>query len=112
MDATITGNTVDLSTGGAGTLQGIEVDSGTLTSDTTSVCADVRSNSVTDPATSDIRVRNRQAGTHFRLPGYAGSATSTSAVVSFLTAQNTISDAAATVGSSPGFAGGGACAAP
>jgi hypothetical protein len=111
MDATVTGNTVDLSTS-VGALQGIQVDSGTISTDTTSVCADIRTNVVLDPLSSDIRVRNRQAGTQFRLPGYGGTATSTTAVAAFLVSQNTITDAAAVVGSSPGFAGGAACAAP
>lgn len=108
LDATVTGNTVTL---GASGLQGIQVDSGTLTGDTTSVCADIRTNTVTSP-TADVRVRNRMAGTTFRLPGYTGPATSTSSVVAFEIAQNTITDAAAVVGSSPGFGGGVACAAP
>jgi hypothetical protein len=108
LDATVTGNTVTL---GTGALQGIAVDAGLLTGDTASVCADVKTNTVVSP-TSDVRVRNRQAGTTFRLPGYAGAATDTTAVAAFLTAQNTITDAAATVGSSPGFTGGAACAAP
>ena len=110
LDATITGNTVTLTALGA--LQGIAVDSGTVTGDTTKVCADIKTNTVVNAANTDIRVRNRQAGTTFRLPGYAGGATDTTAVVLFLTTQNTIVDAAATVGSSPGFAGGAACAAP
>jgi len=110
MDATVTGNTVTLTSLSA--LQGINVDSGTLSTDTVSVCADIKTNTVADLASSDIRVRNRQAGTTFRLPGYAGSATDTLAVTVFLTTQNTIADAAATVGSSPGFTGGAACAAP
>ena len=87
------------------------MDSGTLSTDTTAVCADIRSNTVSSP-TSDIRVRNRQAGTTFRLPGYVGPATSTTAVVAFEIAQNMITDAAAVVSSSPGFAGGAACATP
>jgi VCBS repeat-containing protein len=111
MDATITGNTITIPNV-AGALQGIQVDSGTISGDTTAVCADVKTNTVSDPATSDVRVRNRQAGTQFRLPGYAGGATSTATVTSFLLSQNTIADAAAVVGSSPGFAGGAACASP
>lgn len=109
LDATVTGNTVTLTDPGA--LQGIQIDAGTVSTDTASVCADVRSNTVSSP-TSDIRVRNRMVGTTYRLPGYAGGATSTSDVAAFLVAQNTIADAAAVVGSSPGFAGGAACATP
>ncbi|HWL35613.1 MAG TPA: tandem-95 repeat protein [Frankiaceae bacterium] len=110
MDATITGNTVTLLDPLA--LQGIQVDSGTLTGDTTAVCADIKTNTVVSVAAADVRVRNLRAGTTFRLPGYAGGATSTTDVVTFLILQNTITDAAAVVGSSPGFAGGAACAAP
>jgi VCBS repeat-containing protein len=109
MDATVTGNTVTLLDPLA--LQGIHVDAGTISSDTVKVCADIKTNVVVSPS-NDIRVRNRFAGTTFRLPGYAGPATSTSSVVLFLISQNTITDAAAVVGSSPGFAGGAACAAP
>jgi hypothetical protein len=109
MDATVTGNTITAPLGG---LQSIQVDSGTLTTDTTSVCADLRTNVIVNAGSNDIRVRNRQAGTAFRLPGYAGSATDTTAVQLFLISQNTIADAAAVVGSSPGFGGGAACATP
>jgi putative cofactor-binding repeat protein/VCBS repeat-containing protein len=112
MDTTITGNTVDLTLAGAGALSGIQVDSGTLTADTTKVCADIRTNTVVNPLANDVNVRNRRAGSTFRLPGYAGGATDTAAVVNFLKAQNTILDGAASVGTSPGFAGGAACAAP
>ncbi|HEU0130070.1 MAG TPA: Ig-like domain-containing protein [Mycobacteriales bacterium] len=110
MDATITGNTVTLLDPGA--LQGIQIDSGTLSGDTTKVCADIKTNTVASPLAADVRVRNLRAGTTFRLPGYAGGATSTTDVVTFLISQNTITDAAAVVGSSPGFTGGAACAAP
>lgn len=109
MDATVTGNTVTLVDPLA--LQGVQVDAGTVSTDTVAVCADIKTNTVVSP-TSDVRVRNRMVGTTYRLPGYAGAATSTSSVTAFLIAQNTITDAAAVVGSSPGFAGGGACAAP
>jgi hypothetical protein len=110
MDATVTGNTVTLASPSA--LQGINVDSGSVVGDTTSVCADIKTNTVVDLASNDIRVRNRQVGTTFRLPGYAGGATSTATVAAFLVAQNTVADANAVVASSPGFAGGAACAAP
>jgi hypothetical protein len=83
-----------------------------VTGDTTSVCADIKTNTVVDLASNDIRVRNRQVGTTFRLPGYAGAATSTATVAAYLVSQNTVADANAVVGSSPGFAGGAACAAP
>ena len=109
MDATVTGNTVTLTDPLA--LSGIQVDAGTVSTDTVAVCADIKTNTVVSP-TSDVRVRNRMVGTTYRLPGYSGAATSTSSVTAFLIAQNTITDAAATVGSSPGFAGGGVCAAP
>jgi VCBS repeat-containing protein len=116
VDLTITGNTVNPGVT-LGTLEGISVDSGLLTTDTTAMCADIGGagglkNTVTDTVDDDIKVRNRMAGTTFRLPGYAGGATDTTAVANFIKAQNTILDAFASVGTSVGFSGGAACAAP
>jgi hypothetical protein len=118
VDVTVTGNNVNHN-GVAGSLEGIFADSGLLSGtattagDTTSMCADIKSNTVTQPADDDIRVRNRQAGTKLRLPGYAGAATDNTAIANFLKAQNTIADAfASSNASSSGITGGGACLAP
>ena len=106
VDLTVTGNSVNPGST-AGTLEGIFVDSGLLTGDTTTTCADIRSNTVTNPLDDDIRVRNRQAGTSLRLPGYSGNATDHTAVANFLRNQNTIADAFSSANaSSTGMTGG------
>lgn len=110
VDATITGNTVTVLGLGAG--EGIYVQSGSLSTDTAAVCADIRTNTAVSPNPSDIRVRQRFGGTTFRLPGYAGPGTNDLAVAAFLIAQNTVVDASASHQSGTGFAGGGACASP
>jgi hypothetical protein len=124
VDVTVTGNTVNVN--GNGALQGISVDAGTISSDVTSMCADVGSltlaqrNTVSaidtgNPTLADIRVRNRQVGTHFRLPGYGGTATDLTAVTAYLLSRNAATDASAARDSglsNTGFTGGGACAAP
>jgi VCBS repeat-containing protein len=94
----------------------IFVQSGAASSDTTSVCADIFSNTITgvwdaNNTGTSIRVRNRFAGTTFRLPGYAGSPTSTAAVAAFLTAQNGGASASATI-SGNSFTGGASCITP
>jgi hypothetical protein len=113
LDATVTGNTVHLSTPAAAD-RAIIVQSGALSTDTTAVCADLNGNTATTGAgvTAGIRVRNRFAGTDFRLPGFPGPATLDTAVVAFIVANNPGTLAAADHGSSPGFGGGGACASP
>jgi hypothetical protein len=110
-DVSITGNTI--SQGGPGTLNSIYADAGTLTGDSTTYCANIANNNITNAVATDIRVINSFSTTSFRLPGYSGSATDTTAVQNFLVAQNTAPDATATNGAgAPGFGGGGACAAP
>jgi hypothetical protein len=112
VDVSLTGNNVN-HTGITGSLEGIFVDSGLLSADTTVTCAHISGNTITQPTDDDVRVRNRQAGTSLRLPGYAGSATDHTAVANFLKAQNTISDAfSGANASSNGIGGGAACAAP
>ena len=61
----------------------------------------------------DIRLRQRLNGTA-RLPGYAGAATDTVAVVAYLAGRNTLvnSPTATATADSTGFAGGGACTQP
>lgn len=62
-------------------------------------------------AGGDIRVRQRNDGT-VRLPGYAGGATDTAAVISYLNGRNVeVSSSTATADSS-GFSGGAACTQP
>ena len=64
-------------------------------------------------AGGEVRVRQRLEGTA-RLPGYAGGATDTAAVVSYLAGRNTLvnSPAATATADSTGFAGGAACTQP
>jgi hypothetical protein len=112
VDVSLTGNNIN-HTGVTGSLEGIFVDSGLLSADTTVTCAHVSGNTITQPTDDDIRVRNRQAGTSLRLPGYGGGATDHAAVANFLKAQNTVSDAfSGAHASSTGIGGGAACAAP
>jgi len=94
----------------------ILVQSGALSTDTTSVCADIFSNTITglwdqNGSGTAIRVRNRFAGTTFRLPGYAGAGNSTSQVATFLSGQNGGASASATINANV-FAGGAACTTP
>src|SRR5258707_1875432 len=87
MNLKISGNTI--STLAAAAANGIFVQSGPGSTDTTSVCADIFSNSILGGYSStQIRERNRFAGTPFRLPGYAGAGNDTTAVALFLTGQN------------------------
>jgi VCBS repeat-containing protein len=112
-DISITNNTVNLTTSAVGTLKAISVDAGTVSTDTTSMCANIDDNTLTNPHDFDIRVRNRMAGTTFRIPGYAGAATNEAAVESFLLAAQTLAtDADAQILASAGFGGGAACTAP
>jgi len=96
----------------------IFVQSGAVSSDTTSVCADITGNTINDSGSwdanasgSDIRVRNRFAGTTFRLPGFAGPFNSTAAVSAFLSAQNGGAVVSATINANT-FGGGAACPTP
>ena len=104
-DFTITGNTVNSP---ATTNSSI-----LATADTgANVCAHIANNAVTNPGGPDIQVINNGATAPFRLPGYAGGATDTTAVQSFLLGRNTAGDATASILSGAGFGGGVACAAP
>ena len=62
-------------------------------------------------AGGDVRVRQRNDGT-VRLPGYAGGATNTGAVIAYLSSRNTLVSPPTATFDSTGFAGGAACAAP
>ena len=106
----ITDNTIS-EPGTAG--NAIFVQSGTLSGHTTSVCADIKNNTISGTYASSgaILVRNRFPTTTFRLPGYAGPGNSTSAVAAFLSGQNGGATAFATINGNT-FGGGAACVAP
>ncbi|HKO59437.1 MAG TPA: Ig-like domain-containing protein, partial [Thermoanaerobaculia bacterium] len=89
---------------------GIFVQSGTGVTDTTSVCASINNNLVSGAyPTGQIRVRNRFAGTTFRIPGYPGAGNDTTAVENYLIAQNPgVTSATATINGNT-FGGGPAC---
>jgi VCBS repeat-containing protein len=88
INATVTNNVVNLNHALAG--DAIRLDAGAVSTDTTTVCADMFGNTATTSAVGlfGIRVRQRFAGTHFLLEGYAGSATDDAAVQAFLAGQN------------------------
>ena len=88
INATITNNTVTLNN--ALSADGIRVDAGSVSTDTTIVCADIRANTSTTTAVGlfGIRVRQRFVGTGFILEGYGGSPTDDAAVQSFLSSNN------------------------
>ena len=105
-------------------VQGINLNGGVTPGDTFAICAQIGGAAVAqkndlDSAAGpfgggDFRLRQRQSTT-VRLPGYAGGATDTAAVVAFVNANNTVSGSGtATVSSPPGggFVGGAACPVP
>ena len=96
-----------------GASNAIFVQSGSISTDTASVCADIINNTITGTYSSSgaILVRNRFPATTFRLPGYAGPGNSTSAVAAFLSGQNGGVTAVATINGNI-FGGGAACVAP
>ncbi|HVR40294.1 MAG TPA: Ig-like domain-containing protein, partial [Thermoanaerobaculia bacterium] len=95
----------------AGAQNAIFVQSGTSSTDTTFVCADIASNTLGGVyAAGAIRVRNRFAGTNFRVPGYVGPGDATT-VAAFISAQNAGAVTTATVSTNP-FIGGAACPTP
>jgi hypothetical protein len=61
-----------------------------VSTDTTTICADIRGNTATTTAAGvfGIRVRNRFAGTSFILEDYAGAPTDDAAVQTFLATTN------------------------
>jgi VCBS repeat-containing protein len=114
INATITGNTIAEPGTTPGTLsipkQGVHFNIGTFPGDTFQACAVISGNTLASsgadgvPATgidADVRLRQRQSST-IRLPGYAGSATDTAAVQSFVAANNTGASVLASVNSPPG----------
>ncbi len=124
INATITRNTIDIALDGTGNaVAGILAQTAiTGPGNTTSMCASIggtgaQSNTFTHSlggamAAGDIRVRQRNDGT-VTLPGYAGAATDTAAVISYLNGRNTVVSASTATADSTGFAGGGGgCTAP
>ena len=86
LNATITNNTVTLTD--PLFADGIRVDAGSISSDTTTICADITGNTSTTPAGFGVRVRQRFTGTTFRLEDYAGGAADDMAVATFLSTNN------------------------
>src|SRR5919202_51979 len=124
MNLTFTNNNITVA--GALALEGIYVQKGSATGDNPNICAKICSgiagtkNADSNTASSpfdDIRLRDRFGTNTFKLTGYTGSNTDTTAVANFLVGSNNISDASSTVSLGPtppasgGFVGG-ACATP
>ena len=86
--------------------------SGLAAGQTSSVCADIVTNTFTGTFTqSAILVRNRFPTTTFRLPGFPGPGNSTAAVATFLGGQNGGATVLATINGNT-FDGGPSCVAP
>ena len=73
LNATVTSNIVQLTD--PLSADGIRIDAGTISTDTTTICAAVSGNDSDTAGTNGIRIRNRFAGTTFRLPSFGGAAT-------------------------------------
>ncbi|HEX7153789.1 MAG TPA: Ig-like domain-containing protein [Thermoanaerobaculia bacterium] len=99
------------------TQRAIQVSSGVLSADTTAVCAAITGNAISGSwnAAGSILVFNRFAATTFRLPGYAGSPTDTTAVAAYVSGNNGGATAQAmrkTTAPANQFDGGAACTMP
>ncbi len=102
--ATITNNTVDEPASFA--LQALFVQSGAASADSNSVCATITGNSLAgDAFSTDFRLRQRQPGTSFTLPGYGGTSADTAAVVSFVSGNNIGSPTGSATVNGAGFDG-------
>ncbi len=110
MNATVTGNTINLNSATAS--NGILVNSGAVGSDTVSVCADISGNNIANDPLDEIRVRRRFTGVTFRLPGFGG--TTLADVNNFLAGQNTLNGGSvSSTNTAPGFfVGGLPCTSP
>jgi hypothetical protein len=88
INATIANNSVTLNDALSG--DAIRVDSGAVSTDTTTICADIRGNTATTTAVGlfGIRLRQRFAGTSYILEDYAGAPTDDAAVQTFLSTNN------------------------
>ncbi|HEU4521839.1 MAG TPA: hypothetical protein VFT12_07545, partial [Thermoanaerobaculia bacterium] len=106
---TIDANTIAEPAPGAGS--SIFVQSGTLPGHTSSVCSSIQGNVISGSYATGILVRNRFPSTTFRLPGYSGGDTDTTAVAAYLAAQNGGALATATTNGNA-FGGGAACPTP
>ena len=102
INATIANNNVTLNN--ALSADAIRVDAGTVSTDTTTICADIRGNSASTTAAGlfGIRARQRFLGTTWILEDYAGAPTDDAAVQAFLSATNNGSTTSADHGG-PGF---------
>lgn len=114
LNATILGNTVAQPAVFA--QNGLQLNIGATGSDTCSACVDIQSNNLVGSGSAfdpDFNLRQRHSTT-IRLPGYLGTSSDTTAVVTFVQGQNTgLPTGTATVsGSGSGFQGGSACAQP
>ena len=120
-NVTMTGNTVSNPDTSLASFHGVHFNIGTLSTDATAACLDVRNNTLTSAANEpnggvDLRMRQRQVTT-VRLPGYAGANNDNVAVQNFLSGSNSnaittilASNTVATLGG--GFIGGAACPQP
>ncbi|ULH17530.1 hypothetical protein MF271_20985 (plasmid) [Deinococcus sp. KNUC1210] len=118
MNATITGNNIAEEGSNAGTRSGIVVQSGRVTNDTDTFCADLSLNSITNFSN---RIRpNQRFNTKMFLPGYTGASngtTGTPTVATYLTGRNsgTVTAAASSTAGGGGYfntPGGAACPQP
>ena len=123
MNVTVTGNTVtepETQVSGDLATNGFHLNGGTIGGDAYQICLNLSGNTLagsgqdTIPGGStfgDFRLRQRQSTT-VRLPGYAGAATDTAAVVAFIQGQNPGGESGVAAFSSGGFTGGAACPTP
>jgi hypothetical protein len=88
INATISNNSVTLNN--ALSADAIRVDAGAVSTDTTTICADIRGNTATTTAVGlfGIRARQRSADTTFILEDYAGAPTDDAAVEAVLSSTN------------------------
>ncbi len=120
MNMTVTNNQA-VHSDGTNSREGFFINNGSTdpnifgTPDSHFVCLSLTGNTLTHGpgAPDDFRLRQRFSST-IRLPGYAGAATDTAAVVNFVNTNNTSTTGSATVNSPPGggFVGGAACPLP
>ena len=115
MNATITGNNIAEEGSAAGTRSGIIIQSGRVTNDTDTLCADLSSNVISYVGN---RIRpNQRFNTKLFLPGYTGASNGTAAVTTYLTGRNpgTSTTAATSTAGGGGYfntPGGAACPQP
>jgi hypothetical protein len=112
VNATVTNNALTL--GDPLSTDAIRVDSGSVGTDTTTVCADVAGNQATTTGavgSYGIRVRRRFAGTGFQVKGMPAGSNPDATVIAYLLGQNTatvLADSAAAAG----FSGAATCPTP